>query len=123
VAFVDDTALLEEARKAAAFAYAPYSGFSVGAAVLTAEGRVFHGANVENASYGLTLCAERSALARAAGEGIRPGDVVAVAATAAPCGACRQWISEFRAARVVYEHQGEVLVRTPAELLPDSFEL
>jgi cytidine deaminase len=120
---MDDRALLEEARRAAESAYAPYSGFSVGAAVLTTDGRIFRGANVENASYGLTLCAERSALARAAAEGIRPGDVVAVAATAAPCGACRQWLAEFRAARVLYDHRGELLVRTPAELLPDTFEL
>ena len=120
---MDDETLLEEARRAAVHAYAPYSGFSVGAVVLATDGRVFRGANVENASYGLTLCAERSALARAAAEGVRPGDVLAVAATASPCGACRQWIAEFRAGRVVYEHEGEVVVRTAAELLPDSFEL
>ena len=120
---MDDATLIAEARRAAEAAYAPYSGFFVGAAVLASDGRVFHGANVENASYGLTLCAERSALARAVAEGVRPGDVVAVAATAPPCGACRQWLAEFRAGRVVYEAAGELHVRTPAELLPDTFEL
>jgi cytidine deaminase len=120
---VDDATLIAEARRAAEAAYAPYSGLSVGAAVLASDGRVFHGANVENASYGLTLCAERSALARAVAEGVQPGDVLAVAATAPPCGACRQWLAEFRAERVVYDAGGEVHVRTPAELLPDTFEL
>jgi cytidine deaminase len=120
---MDDAALLEEARRAARAAYAPYSGFHVGAAALSRDGRVFAGANVENASYGLTLCAERSALAHAVGEGVVPGDVAAVAATAPPCGACRQWLAEFRVDRVVYELDGRVHVRRPDELLPDTFRL
>jgi cytidine deaminase len=120
---MDDVALLEEARSAAGFGYAPYSGFHVGAAALARDGRVFGGANVENASYGLTLCAERSALARAVAGGVGPGAVEAVAATAPPCGACRQWLAEFGVDRVVYEHEGAVHVRRPDELLPDSFRL
>jgi cytidine deaminase len=120
---VDDAALLAHARRAAEGAYAPYSGFRVGAAVKLRDGRVLTGANVENASYGLTLCAERAALGRAAADGARPGDVDAVAVTASPCGGCRQWLHEFRVARVVFEHDGAVLVRSAAELLPDSFEL
>ena len=120
---MDDEALLEEARRAAQAAYAPYSGFSVGAAVLARDGRVFPGANVENASYGLTLCAERAALARAAAEGLRPGEVAAVAATASPCGACRQWLAEFGVERVVFPLDGELLVRRASELLPDTFRL
>ena len=120
---VHDAELLAEARRAAAAAYVPYSGFRVGAAVLLRDGRVVTGANVENASYGLTLCAERAALGRAVGEGARPGDVEAMAVTASPCGACRQWLHEFRVGRVLFEHDGVVLVRTVDELLPDSFDL
>ena len=79
------------------------------------------GVNVENASYPLGLCAERCALARAVAEGVRPGDVEVVAVTASPCGGCRQWLLEFGVDRVVFLHEGEILVRRPDELLPDSF--
>jgi cytidine deaminase len=120
---MDDRDLLELAREAAGGAYAPYSGFRVGAAVLARDGRVVTGANVENSSYGLTLCAERAALGRAVAEGIRPGDVAAVAVTASPCGACRQWLLEFAVERVLFPWQGELVARRPDELLPESFRL
>jgi cytidine deaminase len=120
---VEDGELLEEARHAAEHAYAPYSRFHVGAAALARDGRVFTGVNVENASYGLTLCAERAALARAVAEGVGPREVEAVAATASPCGACRQWLAEFGVDRVVFLLGEEVAIRRPSELLPDSFEL
>jgi homotetrameric cytidine deaminase len=120
---VDDPRLLDEAKRAASHAHAPYSGLQVGAAVLTRDGRVFTGANVENASYGLSLCAERAALACAASHGVKPGEVEAVAATASPCGACRQWLQEFRVDRVVFPWDGGTAVRTLADLLPDSFTL
>jgi cytidine deaminase len=120
---MDDRELLEHARRAAATAYAPYSGFGVGAAVSDRSGRVFTAANVENASYGLSLCAERAALARALAEGVSPDDIKAVAATAAPCGACRQWLVELGVERMVYPWQGALVVRHPSELLPDSFQL
>jgi cytidine deaminase len=119
-----DRELLERADAAAASAYAPYSKYHVGAAVRARDGRVFEGVNVENAAYPLGICAERSALARAAGEGLRPGDLEAIAITASPCGGCRQWIAEFRLERVVYRGaDGEPVVTTPGHLLPDSFEL
>ncbi|CAN5212785.1 cytidine deaminase [soil metagenome] len=118
-----DDELLVEARATAGAAYAPYSKFHVGAAVLARDGRVITGVNVENASYPLGVCAERAALSRAVAEGIRPGDVEAVAVTASPCGGCRQWLHEFGVDRVVFDHQGEVLVRRPDELLPDTFVL
>ena len=118
-----DRELVEQAQEAAANAYAPYSKFLVGAAVLLRDGRVITGVNVENASYPLGMCAERCALARAAAEGVRPGDVEAVAVTASPCGGCRQWLAEFRVERVVFLREGELLVRSPQELLPDSFVL
>jgi cytidine deaminase len=120
---VTDSDLLEQARAAASGAYAPYSRFDVGAAALLRDGRVVTGVNVENASYPLGMCAERCALARAVAEGIRPGEIEAVAVTASPCGGCRQWLLEFGVDRVVFLHQGDVLVRRPDELLPDSFQL
>jgi cytidine deaminase len=120
---VSDQELYEQAAGAAVGAYAPYSNFNVGAALLTRDGRVITGVNVENASYPLGMCAERSALARAVAEGVRPGEVEALAVTASPCGGCRQWLLEFRVGRVVFMHDGELVVRRPDELLPESFEL
>ena len=121
-ATVGDRALLDAARAAARRAYAPYSRFEVGAALLARDGRVITGVNVENASYPLGLCAERCALARAVAEGLRPGEIEALAVTASPCGGCRQWLSEFGVDRVVFPKDGELVARAPAELLPDSFE-
>jgi cytidine deaminase len=116
--------LYERAVAIADRAYAPYSEFAVGAAVRTRDGRVFEGVNVENASYPLGICAERSALARAVGEGCRPGDFEEIAITASPCGGCRQWLYEFRLDRVTFRgSDGVVVTRTPAELLPETFEL
>lgn len=118
-----DQELYEAAVRASDEAYAPYSGFHVGAAVLARDGRVITGVNVENASYPLGVCAERSALVCAVVDGIRPGDVEAIAMTASPCGGCRQWLLEFRIDRVSFMHEGELLTRRPTELLPDSFAL
>ena len=118
-----DRELYERAVEAAANAYAPYSNFHVGAALLLRDGRVVTGANVENASYPLGVCAERAALSRAVAEGVKPGEVEAIGITASPCGGCRQWLLVFRLDRVAFMEDGEPLVRTPAELVPDSFEL
>ena len=119
-----DRELVARADAVAARAYAPYSQFSVGAAVRSRDGRVVEGVNVENAAYPLGVCAERATLSRAVVEGIGPGEVEAIAITASPCGGCRQWLAEFRIERVLYrDARGEVVVRAPAELLPDSFEL
>jgi cytidine deaminase len=116
--------LYDRAVAAAERAYAPYSEFRVGAVVRARDGRVFEGVNVENASYPLGICAERSALARAVADGCRPGDLEEVAITASPCGGCRQWLYEFRIERVTFRRpDGEVVTRTPAELLPETFEL
>lgn len=120
---MSDRELYEQAAAAADGAYAPYSNFHVGAALRLRDGRVVTGVNVENASYPLGICAERAALARAVAEGAKPGDVEELAITASPCGGCRQWMLEFRIDRVAFMHEGELLVRTPAELLPDSFAL
>ncbi|HEX6261306.1 MAG TPA: cytidine deaminase [Actinomycetota bacterium] len=121
-------ALLEAAREARDLAYAPYSGFRVGAAVLTADDRLVRGANVENAAYPLSVCAERTAIQRAVTE---PGsrEVVAVAFVSSgegetwPCGGCRQVLHEFGPGMVVIteDAQGEPVQRLLAELLPEAF--
>jgi cytidine deaminase len=120
---MSDQELYEAALAASKAAYAPYSNFLVGAAALLHDGKVVTGVNVENASYPLGICAERCALSRAVAEGAKPGDFEAIAITASPCGGCRQWLLEFGVGRVTFMHEGELLVRRPEELLPDSFAL
>ncbi|MFB6345047.1 MAG: cytidine deaminase [bacterium] len=107
--------------------YSPYSNFAVGAAVRSAEGEVFTGVNVENASYGLSMCAERTAVFKAISEGKQNLASLAVAAEddqpASPCGACRQVMHEFNSEmRVIYgPTQKNLTVRSLAEMIPDSF--
>ena len=117
-----DQQLLERAAAVASRAYAPYSEFEVGCALLTRNGRVVEGVNVENASYPLGVCAERTALARAIAEGYRPGDFVAAAITASPCGGCRQWLLEMGVERVVFRNGGRVVTMTAEELQRDSLD-
>jgi len=117
-------ALVERARAAAARAYAPYSKYLVGAAVLAHDGRVFEGVNVENAAYPLGICAEKSALAAAVAAGCRPGELEAIGITASPCGGCRQWLWEFRLDRVTFPNSGgKIVTYAPADLLPDTWDL
>ena len=119
-----DDELLARADAVAERAYAPYSKFHVGAAVLTRDGNVIEGVNVENAAYPLGTCAERTALSRAVTEGFGPGELEAIAITASPCGGCRQWLHEFGVDRVIFrKSSGEPVTRTPGELLPESFDL
>ncbi len=121
--------LYEAARSASENAYAPYSNFRVGAALKTTRGREFMGCNVENASYGLTCCAERSAVfAAVAAEGpnmrIEAIAVYADSPNGSPCGACRQVLYEFGPhARVTFRADGELRSYQVADLLPASFEL
>jgi cytidine deaminase len=117
-----DAELLAAADAAARRAYAPYSGFDVGCAVLARDGRVFEGVNVENAAYPLGVCAERTAFARAIAEGYRPGDFIAAAITASPCGGCRQWLHEMGVEHVVFRQGDRVVTMTTDELLPESFD-
>ena len=91
--------------------------------MLTRDGRVIEGVNVENAAYPLGICAERTAFGRAIAEGCRPGDFAVAAITASPCGGCRQWLVEMGVERVVFRNAGGVRTMTPAELLPETFEL
>ena len=118
-----DAELLAAADAVAERAYAPYSSFDVGCAVLTRDGTIVEGVNVENAAYPLGICAEKTALGRAIAMGYRPGDFVAAAITASPCGGCRQWLHEMQVGRVVFRNGGCVVVMTPHELLPESFDL
>jgi len=122
-AAVSDADLLALADAVAERAYAPYSRFHVGCAVLARDGHVIEGVNVENAAYPLGICAERTAFARAMAEGYRPGDFVVAAITASPCGGCRQWLHEMGVERVVFRNRGRVVTMTPEESLPESFEL
>ena len=120
--------LLDRARQARAHAYAPYSRFPVGAALLARDGRIFTGCNVENASYGLVNCAERVAVGKAVSEGAREFDAVAVVGPedqtpCAPCGACRQVLVEFAPdLPVIMPGGGDgFTVTTMGELLPGAF--
>ena len=116
--------LVARAEAAAANAYAPYSHYNVGATLVTGDGRVYDGVNVENAAYPLGVCAEKTAIARAASDGVRPGEIEAIGITASPCGGCRQWLYEWRIGRVYFQRDdGTIAEYTPAELLPDTWDL
>jgi cytidine deaminase len=117
--------LLARADAAAQHAYAPYSNYLVGAVLLLKDGRVVEGCNVENAAYPLGVCAERTAISKAASDGVRPGEIDAVAITASPCGGCRQWRHEWKVERVYFRRaDGSVAEYAPAsELLPDTWDL
>jgi cytidine deaminase len=124
------TQLLEDARKAAQSAHCPYSNFPVGAAVKTKDGSVYKGCNIENASYGLTICAERVAIFAAVADGKKPIEVAVTCVngnasdpgTLMPCGACRQVMREFldEDAIVTVDGVGDFPLR---ELLPNAFHL
>ena len=122
---VSDETLLEMARQAMLRSYSPYSGYPVGAALLCADGRVFQGCNIENASFGLTNCAERTAMFKAVSEGAREFTAIAIASRDAapwPCGACRQVLNEFAPnIRVLVTWQGGTESATLPELLPHGF--
>jgi cytidine deaminase len=119
-------ALLSAARDVRERAYAPYSRFAVGAALDTGDGHVFLGCNIENASFGLTMCAERAAVAAAVSAGFRDYTAIAIAgpdgAMTSPCGACRQVLVEFNPAMtVIFTTPEGPVAMTAAELLPHSF--
>lgn len=123
-----DKELLAAALAARKNAYAPYSKFAVGAAVRTADGKIFTGCNVENASYGLSCCAERCAIFAAIGAGERKFTSLCVAADTkepvSPCGACRQVMTEFKIPEIILANtNGDVKIYTPEELLPYGFTL
>lgn len=119
--------LVKAAMEARKKAYAPYSKFKVGAAVETAGGRIFTGCNLENSSFGLTVCAERNAIAKAVSEGYRKFRRIAIVTSASnltsPCGACRQVLFEFSPgiSIILADTKGRTRETDLARLLPDAF--
>lgn len=126
---MNDAELLSAADKAMENAYAPYSGFRVGAALLCADGRVFTGCNIENSSYGATNCAERTAVFKAVSEDCRDFSAIAIVSSGGgetfPCGICRQVLGEFSPnIRIILRNEsGAAAVYTFQELMPKFFSL
>lgn len=121
-----DRELVARAAEFRSCAYAPYSGFAVGAALLGRSGRIYGGVNVENAAYPVGICAERAAIAAAVTSGERAFEALAVIADSpeacAPCGMCRQMLMEFPIERIILANTaGSLRVLTPEELLPLAF--
>jgi cytidine deaminase len=121
-----ESELAARAAQARQWAYAPYSHYAVGAALLTASGKIYDGVNVENAGYGDSICAERTAAVKAVSEGEREFVAIAVSSSngGSPCGSCRQVLSEFglEAQVLIVDAQGALLRRTTVRaLLPDAF--
>lgn len=124
-----DTQLINEARQAQEKAYAPYSEFSVGAALLTRDGNIYTGANIENSSFGLTVCAERVAIFKAVFDGVRSFQTIAITGSGTgylyPCGACLQVLAEFAPgiSIIVSNEKNEIRKYTLKDLLPQIFSL
>ncbi len=119
--------LISKAKEAMENSYSPYSHFKVGAVLLTKSGKLYTGTNVENASYGLTICAERVAMTKAVSEGDKDFDTLVVIADTdtpvSPCGACRQFMAEFGNFKVILVNtKGEIKETTVEELLPYMFK-
>lgn len=131
---MEDKELAEIAVKMLKFSYAPYSHFHVGAALLSKSGKVFTGCNVENAAYGPSNCAERTAVFKAVSEGERDFEAIAIAGGpdgivkdfCSPCGVCRQVLSEFCSKNfkvIMINSEGSLKAMTLGQLLPESFSL
>ena len=125
---MDEKMLIEEAKKAREFAYVPYSNFKVGAALVSKDGKVYHGCNIENAAYPVTNCGERTAIFKAISEGVTEFETLAVVADTArpvpPCGACRQVIAELCPPDmevILTNLKGDVQKVLVKELLPGAF--
>ena len=130
---MDNGKLLKEAKEARKMAYAPYSGFSVGAALVTKEGKVYRGCNIESSVFSPSLCAERVALSKAISEGEKEFSAIAIVGAPSgeepkdpcyPCGVCRQVLSEhvnISAFRVVTEEDGKAVTCSLSDLLPKAF--
>lgn len=125
---MDKARLIHESKKARQFAYSPHSNFSVGAALLDEDGKIYHGCNIENASYGLTNCAERTAIFTAISAGVRKFKALAIVGDTddpiTPCGACRQVMIEFFDENMPIfctNLKGDVYETTVGKLLPGAF--
>jgi len=127
---MDYNLLMDKAKEASKNSYSKYSKFAVGACVLTGSGKMYSGCNVENSSYGLTICAERCAIFKAISEGEKEIKAVAIYSpnqdNCSPCGACRQVIYEFtpkEGAVVITEKNNELVINSITDLLPEGFLL
>ena len=125
---MDNKELFQMAKDVSKNAYSPYSNIKVGAALLTCEGKIYTGVNVENSSYGATICAERTAFTKAVSEGERDFAKIAIGGSIknlVPCGMCRQFMAEFGTdLEIIYENeQGRITVATLAELFPNEFKI
>ena len=125
---MDNQELFRMAKDASNNAYSPYSNIKVGAALLTKDGKIYTGVNVENSSYGATICAERTAFTKAVSEGERDFAKIAIGGSIknlVPCGMCRQFMAEFGTdLEIIYENeQGRITVATLAELFPNEFKI
>ena len=123
---MEDKELIAAAKKYREFSYSPYSKFKVGAAVLTKKGNVYGGCNVENSSFPMTNCAERTAIFKAVSEGEREIEAIALIADTpepcSPCGACRQVMVEFKIPKIIMANmKGDVQVVKLEELMPYAF--
>ncbi|UCZ54504.1 cytidine deaminase [Bacillus shivajii] len=125
---MEKTTLISEAKKAREKAYVPYSKFPVGAALLSEDGQIYHGCNIENAAYSMCNCAERTAIFKAVSDGVRQFKAIAVVADTegpvSPCGACRQVISELmdpKAQVILTNLNDEISEWTVEEILPGAF--
>jgi len=124
-----DRELLDKAKEAMVYSYSPYSRFKVGACVLTKDGHIYTGCNIENSSFGATNCAERTAIFKAVSEGRKEFAKIAIVSSSGlktyPCGICRQVMSEFFKGneQIILENAGEIIKYTIDYLLPDSFKL
>ena len=125
---MDNQELFQMAKDASNNAYSPYSNIKVGAALLTKDGKIYTGVNVENSSYGATICAERTAFTKAISEGEREFFKIAIGGSIknlVPCGMCRQFMSEFGTGlEIIYENeQGELVATTLTKLFPNEFKI
>lgn len=127
---MDYTELLKMAKNAAKNAYIPYSNFPVGACVLCESGKIYCGCNVENASYGLSICAERNAITSAVADGSQDIKAIAIYCEkmqkCTPCGACRQFINEFKKEKdidIIVQDNNTYKIYTINQLLPEGFKL
>lgn len=124
-----DRELLDKAKEAMVYSYSPYSRFKVGACVLTKDGHIYTGCNIENSSFGATNCAERTAIFKAVSEGRKEFAKIAIVSSSGlktyPCGICRQVMSEFFKGneQIILENAGEIIKYTIDYLLPDSFKI
>ena len=124
---MDNKDFIEMAKESYKTSYSPYSKIKVGAALVSENGEIFEGCNIENASYGLSMCAERVALFKAVSKGQKKFTKIAIASSsqaASPCGACRQALSEFSPEmEMVWEENGKIISKKLNELLPNSFKI